>query len=442
MSGGAVVESADVVVVGAGVVGSAVGCELARQGLRVVVVDKGAGAGQGSTSASSAIVRFHYSTFDGVAAAWESLHCWLEWADRLGVPSGAGSQLAVLRRTGVVMLDAPIAPRERTIGLFGRVGVPYEDWDAAELRRRVPGLDPRRFWPPKRLDDEAFWSEPEGELGALYTADGGFVDDPLLATQNLADAAARHGARFVFRQTVAGVRRAAGRVAGLTLSDGRRIDAPVVVNCAGPWSGRLNLLAGVGGEFTITVRPLRQEVHHVTAPPGYNSGDRLGPVIADPDLGIYVRAASGDAMLVGGTEPDCDPLEWVADPDTCNPNRTTSLFETQGTRAARRFPELRIPGQAKGIAGVYDVASDWAPVYDRTDLDGYYVAMGTSGNQFKNAPLVGQLMATLITAVENGHDHDTDPISYPCPHTGHLINLGAFSRKRELNPHSTGTVMG
>ena len=433
-------ESVDAVVVGAGVIGSAVAYELALQGLRVVVVDKGAGAGQGSTSASSAVMRFHYSTFDGVAAAWESMHCWSEWADHLRTAIGSG--LASLRRTGIVMLDAPIFSRERTISLFEQVGVPYEEWDTAVLRERVPAMDPGRHWPPKRIGDEAFWADADGELGALFNADAGFVDDPMLAAQNLADAAVRHGVRFLFKHAVTEVRQTSDRVAGVTLNDSDRLDAPVVVNCAGPWSTRLNAVAGIGSDFTITVRPMRQEVHHVTAPPGYNDGDTLGPVIADPDLGIYVRAAPGDVMMVGGTEPDCDPLEWLDDADSYNPSRTPGVFERQVTRAARRFPGLRVPSQPKGIAGVYDVASDWTPIYDRTELDGYYVAMGTSGNQFKNAPVVGRMMTALITSVENGHDHDGEPVAYRCQHTGHLIDLGSFSRKREINAYSSGTVMG
>jgi sarcosine oxidase subunit beta len=187
---------------------------------------------------------------------------------------------------------------------------------------------------------------------------------------------------------------------------------------------------------------MRQEVHHVPAPPGYNDGDRLGPVVLDLDLGTYLRPAAGGGLLVGGAEPACDPLEWLDDPDAANPNRTVALFESQVTRAARRFPGLRVPAQPKGIAGVYDVASDWTPVYDRTDLDGYYVAMGTSGNQFKNAPVVGRLVATLVDAVESGHDHDAKPVAYACPHTGLTVDLGAFSRKRAINAESSGTVMG
>jgi glycine/D-amino acid oxidase-like deaminating enzyme len=88
------------------------------------------------------------------------------------------------------------------------------------------------------------------------------------------------------------------------------------------------------------------------------------------------------------------------------------------------------------------VASDWTPIYDRTELDGFYVAIGTSGNQFKNAPMVGRMMATLITAVEGGHDHDAKPVTYDCPHTGHVVDLSAFSRRRPFNADSTGTVMG
>jgi glycine/D-amino acid oxidase-like deaminating enzyme len=91
---------------------------------------------------------------------------------------------------------------------------------------------------------------------------------------------------------------------------------------------------------------------------------------------------------------------------------------------------------------VYDVADDWTPIYDRTALDGYYVAMGTSGNQFKNAPLVGRFLAALVDRVEAGHDHDGDPVRYRCEHTGNVVDLGSFSRRRPVRPGSARTVMG
>ncbi|MGW0876400.1 FAD-dependent oxidoreductase [Streptomyces sp. NPDC002740] len=69
----------------------------------------------------------------------------------------------------------------------------------------MPGIDAGRYGPPRSLLDDAFFSGPDGELGSLVAPHSGFVDDPQLATQNLADAAARLGARFLFHRTVVGV---------------------------------------------------------------------------------------------------------------------------------------------------------------------------------------------------------------------------------------------
>jgi glycine/D-amino acid oxidase-like deaminating enzyme len=421
-------QTADAVVVGAGVIGSSIALELARDGLSVVVVDKAGAPGQGSTSASSAVIRFNYSTWDGIATAWEAKHCWEKWSDHLGGVDETG--MAKFHRVGMAFLDVDIAPMDKVVLKFERAGIPYELWDTAELARRVPGLDPGRFWPPKRIDDPAFWEDTDGQLGALWTPDAGFVDDPALAAVNLANAAKRHGAEFVFGRRVTEVL-GAGAATGVRLEDGTEIAAPIVVNAAGPWSAAFNALAGVGADWTVTTRPMRQEVHHLPGPKGFN-GDGIGPCVADLDLGVYLRGTPGDGLLVGGTEPECEPLEWVEDPDAINPNPTQALYEAQATRAARRFPELGVPGKSVGIAGVYDVTEDWTPVYDRTEREGFYVAIGTSGNQFKNAPVVGRIMSAVIKGES----------TFTGVHTGHEVDLSAFSRLRERNAESTGTVMG
>ena len=430
---------AEAIVIGAGVIGSAIAFELARAGRRVVVVDRASGPGLGSTSASSAVIRYNFSTLAGVATAWESHFCWSSWAEHLGHDVGA---LARFERSGVVVLDADVTPRSAWLPLFDQVGVPYEEWDSATLAERVPAIDTGRYWPPKSIDDDRFWSDATGTLGAVYTPDAGYVTDPQLAAQNLAAAAVREGAEFRFRSTVTAVESGQGRVRAVVLADGTRFAAPVVVNAAGPWSGRLNELAGVGADFTIGVRPMRQEVAHVLAPDGYHPAGGTGPSVADIDLGTYFRGEVGGGLLVGGTEPECDPFQWLDDPDEANPNPTMAVFEAQVTRAARRLPGLRVPNRVRGVVGVYDVADDWTPIYDRTELHGFYVAMGTSGNQFKNAPVVGRMMAALIDAVEAGADHDAEPVRYKGARTGLRIDLGAFSRKRERDTHGPNTVMG
>jgi glycine/D-amino acid oxidase-like deaminating enzyme len=429
---------ADAVVVGAGVIGSAIALELSRGGRDVAVVDRLGGPGHGSTSASSAIVRFNYSTRAGVALSWESKHCWEIWPEHLGAPDG--EPLARFHRTGLVMLDVDVAPKAPALALFDEVGVPYEVWLPDDLARRIPGIDVGRYWPPKRPADDAFWAPPDGALGAFFTPDAGYVDDPQLAAVNLMAAAARHGARLYPHREVTAVRRRGDRVTGIELDGVDHIEAPVVVNAAGPWSAALNRLAGADADadFTVSVRPLRQEVHHVSAPPGHGAG----AVVADLDLGTYIRPAPGDALLVGGTEPDCDPLQWLGNPEEAAPDPSNEVFTAQVTRAARRLPGLVVPNRPRGIVGVYDVTDDWTPIYDRTRVDGLYVAIGTSGNQFKNAPVVGQLVAGLIDAVENGADHDTTPVEYVGPHTGLRIDLSAFSRRRPVNTASTHTVLG
>mgnify|MGYP006955852930 CR=1 FL=1 len=122
--------------------------------------------------------------------------------------------------------------------------------------------------------------------------------------------------------------------------------------------------------------------------------------------------------------------------------RTQALFESQVMRVARRLPALQMPSSPSGIVGIYDVATDWTPIYDKTNLAGYYVAMGTSGNQFKNVPFVGKLMYKLISGVEAGVDHDNNPVEIVGEYTGHKINIGTYSRKRKINENSSGTVMG
>ncbi|HJY69922.1 MAG TPA: FAD-dependent oxidoreductase, partial [Streptosporangiaceae bacterium] len=214
--------TADAVVIGTGVIGAAVAYELAQTGLRVVAIDRLGGVGSGSTSSSSSIVRFHYSTFEGVAASWESKFSWENWPEYLG--SRPEESLARFIKTGCLILDGS-TQRERVLPLFDRVGVPYQCWDAETIRQRVPGLDPGRYGPPKSVTDAAFWADADGELGAYYTPDGGFIDDPQLAARNLMAAAKRRGTEIQLREQVVGILQKNARVQGIRLRSGSVIQS-------------------------------------------------------------------------------------------------------------------------------------------------------------------------------------------------------------------------
>ncbi|MFV2039364.1 MAG: FAD-dependent oxidoreductase, partial [Acidimicrobiales bacterium] len=161
----------------------------------------------------------------------------------------------------------------------------------------------------------------------------------------------------------------------------------------------------------------------------------------DDDTGIYFRPEVGNNVLIGSVDPVCDPREFV-DPDDYDTRLSDEQWEAQVLRANRRFPSLGVPHEKKGVVDLYDVSDDWLPIYDRTDLDGFYVAIGTSGNQYKNAGVAGHLMAELITAVEAGHDHDASPLVTTGHYTGLELDIGFYSRNREINADSSMSVHG
>ena len=428
----------DVLVIGAGVIGSAVALELARSGRSVLVLDRGPAPGAGSTSSSSAIIRFSYSTLDGVLTAWEAAPAWHDWEGYLGVRDPDG--MCRFIQTGMLLVDTPDFSFSRITDLWDRVGIDYEVLDAAGVAERVPQLDVGRYFPPKTVDDPAFADDPHGTIRALYEPRAGFVDDPMLAARNLAFAARHCGAAFRFHAEVVGVEVTDGRVAGVRLADGEVVSAPIVINVGGPHSSQINSMAGVLDEMTIRPRPLRQEVFAVPAPAGMALDDGA-PMVCDLDIGQYFRPQVGGTLLVGGTEPECDGLEWIDDPDHYDEHTTVEKFETTMYRLARRLPEFGVPHRPVGLAALYDVTDDWVPIYDASSLPGWYMACGTSGNQFKNAPVAGRFMRTIVDAVEAGHDHDRDPVQFVGERTGGSIDLGSFSRRRSPAVTS-GTVMG
>ena len=423
-------DSYDAVVIGAGIIGAATTLELARRGWRVLCVDKAAAAGAGSTLNSCAIVRFSYSTKPGVILAWEGLHYWLNWRDYIHIEDESG--LIEYRQCGqVLLLSDDTDHPQRVRALWQELGIPFQDWTLDDLAQHLPIFDQGCYGPPKLPSNDEFWTEPEGQLsGAIHSPEAGYVNDPQLSVQNLQRAAEASGAQFRFNSQVINILRSPRRVTGVTLDDGTTITAPVVVNVAGPHSYVINKMAGVYDSMKIKTRALRHEVHHVPAPEGFDF-ETQGFTATDDDTGVYYRPEVGNHILIGSGDPTCDTQQWV-DPDNYDNRISDSQWEAQVLRAGRRIPGLGIPHRKKGVVDLYDVSDDWVPIYDRTDLDGFYVAIGTSGNQYKNGPVAGHVMAELITAVQGGLDHDNDPLVVEGRYTGMPIEVGFFSRNREI----------
>ncbi len=429
----------DAVIIGTGIIGNCISYELAQKGFKTLSVDRLSGSGFGSTAASCAIIRLYYSSPEGVALAREGYYYWLDWPKYLGADDPDG--IAYYKNTGALVFKTELNHNLTKIkASLKSLGVGFLDIEPDQLKDYIPGVDIRSFHPQKRMDDPDF-GMPTGSTvnGALYVPESGYISDPKLSTHNVEMATRHVGGDFLFNANVVEILKKDGRVAGITLEDGTTINAPVVINVAGPHSSKINEMAGIIDQMNIKTRALRVEVAHVPSPDGID-WEKTGVITSDSDTGVYTRPETGNHILIGSEEPKCDPLEYV-DPDDYNTEHT-DLNRTQACREAMRMPILKIPNQSKGLVDLYDLSDDWYPIYDKSSLPGFYLAIGTSGNQFKNAPVVGAFMSELIQYCENGNDHDTEPYQYKMKYIDRTLNIGFFSRNREINEDSTFSVIG
>jgi sarcosine oxidase subunit beta len=428
------------VIIGGGVIGCGIALQLLQRGYRTINIDRNAEVGFGSTVNSCAIVRFSYSTLDAVKLALEGHYYWKNWPAVLGVADTRGYARYI--QTGHLVLKSVPSDRADMLELYRKTGVRFEEWTAEQLHERLPIYNTASFAPPKPIDDPAFQNPPQKQLaGAIFCPDAGYVNDPQLATHNLRCAIEARGGRFLLGEEVVEILKKDGRVAGVRLASGTRVDADVLINAAGPHSVIINRMAGVEHTMNVSTRALRREVHHLPSPAGFNFNER-GICTSDPDLGIYWRPETGNKLSLGSGDPACDPKTWVEDPRVFDREISESQWQTQVFRLGHRVPEVPIPNMAQGVVDLYDVSTDWIPIYDKSDLPGFYMAIGSSGHQFKNAGVAGALMAELIEYQENGGEHDAKPLQFTGRFSGMTINTGEFSRRRNINKASSFSVRG
>ena len=417
-----------IVILGAGIVGCSIAFALAKIGMATINVDTLPAAGYGSTSHSSAVIRPVYSHITSCAIAHESRFLWQQWPAFLDVDDERG--FAKYTECGGLLLVK--AGQEdlyqANLDAMSAVGVDFEVIDADAIKRLYPGISLDSYGPPRTMHDDNFGLATEGKIGpAILVPAAGYVSDPQLASHNLQMAAEALGAEFRFNQKTVSILRDQNAVQGIKLANGERIMADIVVNATGPHSSVVNAMAGISCELKIKTEAQRHEVVYLPATARHFS--KTQKFIVDLDSGVYMRP-DGQDMLIGSADPECDGVDH-ADPDDYNTS-FTEQWTKQSYRAAQRFPEMGISNTARGTVGLYDVSDDWIPIYDKCNLRGFYLAIGTSGNQFKNAPLIGEMMAEIIQRQIQGVDHDAQPASLYLENIKRSVSLDFYSRNREL----------
>ena len=380
----------DAIVIGAGVIGASVAYNLSQRGLKVLILERQT-VGAGATGASSGLVRMHYDVEVDSALAWESFHFFRNWRERIGGECG-------FHRTGFLKIVAPDRNEKLrgNVEMQKRLGILTEVVTAAEVKKIAPMI---------KTDDF--------ELAA-YEPESGYAD-PVLTTNSFIENAKAHGMILKQECEVTGVRVSGGKVQGVDSSRGS-FDAPVIVNCAGTFAGRVGKLAGV----EILLSTWSHDVAFVKRPPQVG----MHPTVIDDALSMYFRP-EGELTLVA-----LEDGNRMGEAPEAELGRVDPEFVM---RAIDRICE-RMPGMEEGAlqsthVGRDGLTADQRAVMDKVGPDGFYVACGFSGTGFKLSPAVGVCMSELIL---DGSAKLVDVSS---------LNLGRLARGELLyGEHSYGDI--
>ncbi len=406
-------DAADVVIIGGGIVGISTAWFLARQGVDVVVCEKGHVAGEQS-GRNWGWVRQQGRDTREMPMIVEALRIWRGLADEIGEDLG-------YQEHGVLFSISDDETAEQYAdwaSMAADYGVDTRLIDGAELKKLVRGAT---------VD----WK------GALYTASDGRAE-PHKATPALARAAAREGATILTACAVRGIETAAGRVAGVVTEHGT-IRTPVVLCAAGAWTSMFCRSLG------ITVPQLKVRGTVARTAPGENVCDGE---LFDERLAIRRREDGGYSLAHGlifehsitpasfrfaanfrhaiMLEPDAMRLRFGRDffEELAMPKRWSldapSPFETRRVldpepnprvlKSIREnldamFPALADTPIVETWAGMIETTPDVIPVIDETEtLPGFHVATGFSGHGFGIGPGAGKAIAGLLTGTDSGID--------------------------------------
>lgn len=360
--------TAEAVIIGGGVMGCSILYNLAALGMTDTLLLEKDVLGSGSTSRSQAILRMHYSNEVTSLLAWKSLEVIKNFEEMTGTPSG-------YTRTGYFLIvkdeDDKRAMRDN-VAMHKRLGIATDEVSIDDAREIAPMLNFQ--------DDEAFAYEPES----------GYAD-PYSITTGYAIRARELGARVKDGATVTGIEVSDGRVKAVVTPE-ERIETPIAVVAAGPWSRPL--LRKVG--LDLPLGTVRHQVINVRRPNSLPEHPTIGDIANDfstrPDIGFRTLIGVGEEESPG--------------PDEYNQGLDMSAVESGMSKLVKRIPAMSQALFQGGWSGLFTTTPDWHQILDRVEgIDGLYCAVGFSGHGFKESPMIGLTMAELIT---RGHASTID----------------------------------
>lgn len=354
-------DSADVVIVGGGVMGTSIAFQLAEAGVeRVLLLEKDQ-LGSGSTSKAAGGVRANFSDELNIALGARSLEAFANFGVRPG-------QEIDLHRVGYLFLLETAEQLEHfreSTALENRVGQPTRMISVDEAVALAPIV------------------APDGLVGACFSPTGGHCT-PESVVLGYATAARRLGATLVTGCEVLGIDAVGNRLTAVRTSGGV-VRTSTVICAAGAWSADLAALVGVN----LPVTPLRRQIVVTEAIPDLPAGL---PMTIDFSSTFYFHR-EGPGLLVGMSDPDEQPGFQLDRTDSWIPRLTETM--------ARRAPALLDVGLTGGWAGLYEVTPDHNALIGEADgVSRFLYATGFSGHGFLQGPAVGEVIRDLYLGRE------------------------------------------
>jgi len=357
--------SAEVVIIGGGCMGASVAFHLTRRGLTdIVLVEREQMLATGSTGRNAGGVRHQFSNAENIQLSIESIRAIERFADEVGHPVDfhQDGYLFLLSSPPSVEVFRKNVALQRSLG----VDVDWLDPDAAT--RLAPGLD------------------SHGVLAATFCARDG-IADPNGVTMGFARAAQAAGAAVERDTEVIGIRVEGGRVRGVETTRGR-IDAPVVINAAGPHAKSVGRMAGVD----VPVDPYRRHIFIAAfdrEPATRNALPETHIMVIDFESTFYFHR-EGAGILFGMGDKDETPtfdmtVQWDFLPQVIDV-------------AVGRLPALANASVSHAWAGLYEMTPDHNPIIgEAADVRGFFTIAGFSGHGFQHSPAAGRILADVIS---------------------------------------------
>lgn len=369
-------QTADVVIIGGGIVGSSIAWHLTSAGCKnVLVIERESSQGKGSTGKSMGGVRAQFATPVNIQMSLYSIPFYARFDETVGYPAGyrpQGYLFLATKEAHLAYLRANFE-KQKALGL--------------EAVRMLPAAEIVALYPQLRSDDI---------LGGSFCPTDGFVD-PYSVMNGFMASAVDKGATIWKKAEVTAIHKNQNGISGVTTTRGE-ISTRIIVNAAGPWAAHVAKMA----EIDLPVHPLRRML--VPSEP-FDAFPHSSPMIIDMSNGFHFRPEGRGFLLAWN-----DPEETSDQPDF-----EPSFIEKILVLAANRVPIFEnLPINPKRAwAGLYEMSPDHhcilGPV---SQLPGFFLANGFSGHGVMHAPATGKILSDLILAGETSIVSDISVLGF------------------------------